>query len=1002
MDKTQFGAGGIHVDLGAQAEAGSHTETSPDIFRIPNDRFGQILTLSDLALSNITLDQFPVVKAWRQKLFSPEGLPEICDELPRLLTEFLRRPESEKLPPYTRRAKALHHVFTHKTPLVRKTDLLPGQTTTSFVGPVVYVDTIGYCIWPELKSVATRAQNPFKIRPEVAERLNKEIFPYWLESRPVQEVARYRDYDTDLYANDGRDTVDGGRYRNAPSIDPPLKKRAGQTPKCQELMERVAFYLSDKATCVSHTVPDFERLLTYGLDQLRARMNDDLAQLPDDKTQEKTFLNGVLTVFEGMKIYAAHLAEAAEEAGNAELAAICKKIPAKPAETLHEALCSIWIAYHLLLQENTNFGLSIGRLDQLLNGYYLRDWEQRNSMEEKESYTARAVELLCHFFLRCSDHVPLSTEGSETLFAGSGSNQALTVGGTRYKNGKIVDAVNDMSYIILKATELLSIRDPNVHARYHKSVHHRDAVGNPLPPGTYDPYLKRITQVNMLTRATPALHGDAPVVHAMAQYYAAHDGIGQEEALADAHDYASIGCIEQNAAGKHYGNTGSTLFVLPAVLELALYGGKHRSDGIDRDAPNLFYNETAHTSTPLTGMKNMDEFIAAFRFQLDEMARHAVQCNNYLGRAMEDVRPSPLLSGLFTGPTNTPDAPKSRAAKFRDVAAGGAKYNSAGIAIIGLADIIDSFCVIDSLVFGGKIKAAELLAALEADFEDKEKEADTGEKQPFWIRLIDFLRGLFSRQKIVGTLPKLSAERLRKIVKSIHLAPKYGAGVDQTPGGIYNNAMALRYTHLLTGMIQQVFYQYRTHRGGRYLPGYWSMTNHAGFGMLTKAMPNGRKARMPFASGITPCPGIVKRNGEPVMILDHILSVAEVDGDTVQNGYTYNLSLTTRDATHFQEDTALFSKYMKTFLDNDGVLVQLCVSSIEELSAAHEAATAASSAGSGEKEAAALAPYKDLMIRVAGYSAYFVSLSPQMRQEIIDRSNFALDSGVEQHTLTAI
>jgi len=42
------------------------------------------------------------------------------------------------------------------------------------------------------------------------------------------------------------------------------------------------------------------------------------------------------------------------------------------------------------------------------------------------------------------------------------------------------------------------------------------------------------------------------------------------------------------------------------------------------------------------------------------------------------------------------------------------------------------------------------------------------------------------------------------------------------------------------------------------------------------------------------------------------------------------------------------------------------------------------------------------MIRVAGYSAYFVTLSPQMRTEIIDRSNFALENGVEQHTVVAI
>ncbi len=992
MSNSWLTHGLIRADLAASTPTRDRPGERASVFPIPNDNTGKVKSLSDLALSDLTLDEFPIVKAWRERLFGTEGTPEICDELPRLLTEFLRNPESEKLPLYTRRAKALNYVFSNKTPLVRDTDLLPGQTTTSFVGPVVYVDTIGYCIWPELKSVSTRAQNPFRIRPEVARRLSEEIFPYWLERRPVQEVARYSGYDTADYENDGRDRVDGGQ-----SIDPPLRKRAGETPKCQEIMERVAFYLSDKATCVSHTVPDFGRLLKFGMDGLIGRMREDIEEGVASTPGQVEFLQGVVTVFEGAKAYAMHLAAAAGQAGNRELAAICRKVPAGPAETLHEALASIWICYHLLLQENTNFGLSIGRLDQLLNPYYLEDWEKLADAQAKAAYTRRAVELVCHFFLRCSDHVPLSTEGSETLFAGSGSNQALTVGGTRHENGQVVDAVNDMTYIILKATELLGIRDPNVHARYHKEVHHRDAAGNPLPPGTYDPYLKRISQVNILTRATPAIHGDAPVAHAMANYYAAHSGVDKEEALADAFDYASIGCIEQNSPGKHYGNSGSTLFVLPAVLELALYGGKHRSDGVGKDDPSLFYQQKAYTTPPLTQMKSMSEFIAAFRFQLDEMARHAVQCNNYLGRFTEKLRPSPLLSGLFTGPTNTPESDR---ATFRDVAAGGAKYNSAGIAIIGLADVIDSFCVIDALVFGGKVAAEELLAALEADF-DKDRlssQAQGGFLQSLIQPAQDFLSGGNNPAR----LPALGADRLKAIAGAIRLSPKYGAGVDQTPGGTYDNSLAVRYTHLLTGMIQEVFYKYRTHRGGRYLAGYWSMTNHAGFGMLTKATPNGRRGGKPFASGITPCPGIVKRNGDPVMILDHILSVAEVDGDTVQNGYTYNLSLTTRDQSHFTEDTELFSRYMKTFLDHDGVLVQLCVSSIKDLVAAHRAATAAGRPGAAEAEAAALEPYKDLMIRVAGYSAYYVTLSPQMRQEIIDRANFALDNGVEQHALVSL
>jgi len=942
--------GGIRVDLERRGDLPGQSRENVVPAPLPNDNPANVKTLFDLALSDISLDEFPVVEEWRRKLFDSEGTPEICDELPRLLTEYLRGDEAKGQDPYTRRARALQHVFANKTPIVRATDLLPGQSSTSFVGPLVHVDTIGYCIWPELKTVMNRKPNPFKIRPEVAERLNREIFPFWLEQKTVQEAARYSDYDTADFAAEDRDPVAGG------GIDPPLTKRAGETPKCQELSERIAFYLTDKATCVSHTVPDFDRILEFGMNGLMARMRQDIDRL--GAGPQRTFLQGVTSVFEGAVDYASRLADAAEACGNTELARICRKVPAEPAETLHEALTAVWICYQLLLQENTNFGFSIGNLDRVLNPFYLSDWEKLATDEERNAYIRRSVELMCHFFLHCCDHVPLSTEGAEILFAGSGSNQALTVGGTRYENGRTVDAVNDMTYIILKATELLAIRDPNVHVRYHKAVHNRDAAGNPLPPGTYDSYLRRICQVNILTRATPAFHGDSAVIRSMANYYSAFDGVDREEALADAHEYCSIGCIEENASARHYGNTGSILFVLPVVLELAMYGGKHRSDGVDADAPNLIQGTKEYTTPPLAKMRSMDEFIEAFRFQLDALASQAVQCNNYLGRSFRKVRPSPLLSGMFIGPTNLPDGGDT--ASYRDLSAGGAKYNSAGVAVIGLADVIDSFCVIDHLVFGGRITAAELLRAMDDNFAGHEG-------------ILDLIRH----------------------------APKYGAGVDQTPGGTYDNELAVRYTHLLTEMIQDVFYRYRTHRGGRYLAGYWSMTNHAGFGMLAKATPNGRRNSEPFAGGITPCPGIVKRNGDPVMILDHMMSVTEVDPQTVQNGYTYNLSLTARDRSHFDEDTELFARYLKTFADGEGVLVQMCVSSIDDLIAADKAATAASQRGAGPEEEAALAPFRDLMIRVAGYSAYFVTMSPQMRQEIIQRANFALDTGAEQHGITA-
>ncbi len=965
--------GGISVNLGAGAQAAS-TE-------IPNDDRRKIKTLSDLAISNINLGDFPAVEKWRQELFGPKGKPKICGELPGLLTDYMIKSEGENLSHTTRRAEALHHVFTNKKAIVAADALLPGQSTTSFVGPIVHVDTIGLCIWPELKTVSKRPQNPFDIDTAVAEKLSKDVFPYWLERKTVLESARYSAYDTSKYKNENRDKVYGD------STDPVLKKKAGETPRCQEIFERVAFFLSDKATCVSHTVPDFERLLKYGTNGLIEQMEKDInSDLRAVSPEEKEFLEGVIKVFKGANVYSEHLVAAAEKSGNNTLAAICRKVPSAPPETLHEALTSIWICYHLLLQENTNFGFSIGRLDQLLNSYYISDWEKLETEDEKAAYTKFALELVCNFFLRCSDHVPLSPEAAETLFAGSGSNQALTVGGTVMKDNVVTDAVNDMTYIIIKATEMLAIRDPNVHARYHKDIHHLDAAGEKLPDGATSPYLKRLCQANIITRATPAIHGDVPVVKSMSAYYAAHDGISEKEAVKDAHDYASIGCIEQNSAGRHYGNTGSSLVVLPAVLELTIYGGKHRSDGVKDNSPNLFYGTKKYTSMPLIKMKSMKEFMEAFSFQLDEMARHVVQNNNYLGRAMEKVRPVPFLSGLFTGPTNTPGADN---ASFRDLAAGGAKYNSSGVAIIGLADVIDSLTVIDSLVFGGKISKEELLSAMKLDFVGGDASDDDNDNG-FWDSLGDSFWGMFSNDRET-TAAVIHRRRMKEIVRGISKAPKYGAGAGA------DNSLAVKYTNDLTKIIQDTFFKYRSHRGGRYLTGYWSMTNHAGFGMLSKSTPNGRKKGASFASGITPCANIRMRNGDPIGILDHIDGVTSVDPDTVQNGYTYNLSLTPRGSASIADDTVRMANYMKAFNDKDGVLVQMCVASIEEFKEAHRVACKAEAKGAGSAARKALEPYRDLMIRVAGYSAYFVTLSKDMRQEIIDRSNFSIENGSEGH-----
>ena len=113
-------SGGIHINLNNTASNNVKTPTvTGGAFPIPHETPEKIKTLQDLALCDVTLDQFPVVKEWRKKLFDPNNIPEICDELPGLLTEYMMKTESERMHPYTRRAEALKYIFSHKTAKVK-------------------------------------------------------------------------------------------------------------------------------------------------------------------------------------------------------------------------------------------------------------------------------------------------------------------------------------------------------------------------------------------------------------------------------------------------------------------------------------------------------------------------------------------------------------------------------------------------------------------------------------------------------------------------------------------------------------------------------------------------------------------------------------------------------------------------------------------------------------------------------------------------------------------
>ena len=86
------------------------------------------------------------------------------------------------------------------------------------------------------------------------------------------------------------------------------------------------------------------------------------------------------------------------------------------AETLQEAIQSIWTSFVCLHCENANSALSIGRLDQMLQPFFLKEIEKAKNDNEKEQIIRKAIELVGSLFIRINDHDPLMPNVGWKLF----------------------------------------------------------------------------------------------------------------------------------------------------------------------------------------------------------------------------------------------------------------------------------------------------------------------------------------------------------------------------------------------------------------------------------------------------------------------------------------------------------------------------------------------------------------------------------------------------------
>jgi formate C-acetyltransferase len=159
--------------------------------------------------------------------------------------------------------------------------------------------------------------------------------------------------------------------------------------------------------------------------------------------------------------------------------------------------------------------------------------------------------------------------------------------------------------------------------------------------------------------------------------------------------------------------------------------------------------------------------------------------------------------------------------------------------------------------------------------------------------------------------------------------------------------------------------KYTNTRGGKYVPGLYSVTIHEFYGRITGALPNGRRKGESFASGISPANGMDRLG--PTALIN---SVNRIDFTKIGNGINLNLKFDPHTLRGKTGQTAL-GNLLKTYFNKGGMQVQVNVLDPTMLMEARDNPEL----------------HPNLLVRVSGYSAYFNDLSPKMKEEIIQRSN---------------
>lgn len=405
--------------------------------------------------------------------------------------------------------------------------------------------------------------------------------------------------------------------------------------------------------------------------------------------------------------------------------------------------------------------------------------------------------------------------------------------------------------------------------------------------------------------------------------------------LEDAREYNIIGCVEPQKAGKTEGWHDAAFFNMCRPLELVF------SDGMDKGEL-----VGVHTGD-VTKFKTFDEFYDAYKKQMNYAISLLVNADNAIDVAHATLCPLPFLSGMI----------EDCIGRGKSVQEGGAIYNFTGPQGFGIANMADSLYAIKTLVFDKReVTLAEYKQALEDNY-GKGLDAEKAQKVVAEVvRELAAAGRKVSEEEIaaaVGSLVK-GSDKYDKLLEKIDAVPKYGNDIPEVDAF----ARDVEYTYA------KPLETYKNPRGGMFQAGMYPVSANVPLGAQTGATPDGRLAGKPVADGVSPSAG--KDVHGPTAAAN---SVARLDHYIASNGTLFNQKFHPS-ALSGRQGLENFVALIRSYFDQKGSHMQFNVVSRETLLDAQKYP---------EK-------YKHLVVRVAGYSAFFTTLSRSLQDDIINRT----------------